>query len=498
MAAVPALVLAGSTRNARDFYAQLIAGSQSKAAGFLAERERWLRSVQVEGREELLFEFEMLLRGVERYFNLHNLPIDAGLPVVTRDFHDELTDVRDAIDSAIRIARALLDHDSDQKMQFRKYVETQLADDRARRMLLEDELDQDSPQESLFVLRQGFEALRTIIDHLVKQEVCSYSLFSDIGTLLLRDVVTNQYFRPFRPLEFRIEYDRIKSVPILDALYGLEGEDRKLFAVSFLALFRILHYLSYVGADTEEPPERRCRVILALVRSEAVSLVGFLTTEVATRASVKRHRGAALKLARASTKACAAVSARLAEDLDEEGSALLHAAVELTDLFRKQIGQHAALLDKSITGEDLFHQLISRVQMGERLRTDLWALAKLSRDAEGRLRVPESEEASAPESEAATAALAALRRFVDYFHEVGYQLLRYGDFEAFDRYMAVVTEVDRAPLGPVARTRLADDCRMLAEVSQTTFAQVSRRSDLTAKAFDEVAATALVDRFRAG
>jgi hypothetical protein len=62
----------GPPRRARDFYSKLIEGSQAKAVGVLAERERWLRSVRVEGREELLFEFEMLLRGVERYFNLHN------------------------------------------------------------------------------------------------------------------------------------------------------------------------------------------------------------------------------------------------------------------------------------------------------------------------------------------------------------------------------------------------------------------------------------------
>ena len=76
-------------KSARDFYSELIKGSQQKSAAFLVERERWLRSVQVDGREELLFEFEMLLRVVERYFNLHNLALDAKRPVVTRNFNDE-------------------------------------------------------------------------------------------------------------------------------------------------------------------------------------------------------------------------------------------------------------------------------------------------------------------------------------------------------------------------------------------------------------------------
>ena len=41
-------------RSSRDFYSDLIRDSQNGRAGFLHERERWLRSVQVDGREELL------------------------------------------------------------------------------------------------------------------------------------------------------------------------------------------------------------------------------------------------------------------------------------------------------------------------------------------------------------------------------------------------------------------------------------------------------------
>ena len=85
-------------RVARDFYAELVRATQASRAGLLSERERWLRGVNIEGREEQLFEFEMLLRAVERYFNLHHVVVDAQeRPLVTRDFHEELEDVRDAL-----------------------------------------------------------------------------------------------------------------------------------------------------------------------------------------------------------------------------------------------------------------------------------------------------------------------------------------------------------------------------------------------------------------
>ena len=162
----------------------------------------------------------MLLRGVERYFNLHNSVVDAHeRPLVTRDFHEELEDVRDAIQprhphrappagSGLGLRSCV----------FRKYVETQLADDRVRRAFIEEELDQETPQESLFVLREAFEALRNLIDHLLQLPVCSLSLFTDVGNLALREIVLNRYFRPFRPLEFRVEYDRLRSVRLLELL----------------------------------------------------------------------------------------------------------------------------------------------------------------------------------------------------------------------------------------------------------------------------------------
>ncbi|HET6980821.1 MAG TPA: hypothetical protein VFI53_01710, partial [Myxococcaceae bacterium] len=155
---LPRLGPGNEVRFARDYFHDLVRESQPHP-GLSAERERWLRSCRVEGREERLFEFELLLRGMERYFKLHNLPIDSvARPVVTRDFSEELRDVRDALGQAIKLARRLLDPGDDQRMLFRRYVQEQLVDDRARRALLDEELEEDTPQESLFLLRQSFES----------------------------------------------------------------------------------------------------------------------------------------------------------------------------------------------------------------------------------------------------------------------------------------------------------------------------------------------------
>lgn len=474
---------------ARDFYAGLMRTSQASRASVLAERERWLRGLTIEGREEQLFEFELLLRGVERYFNLHNVVVDIyERPLVTRDFREEMEDVRDAIHRAIRIARRLLDPSSDSRMVFRKYVETQLADDRVRRAFLEKDLDQETPQESLFVLREAFEALRNLIDHLLKLSHCNLGLFTDVGNLALREIVLNRYFRPFRPLEFRIEYDRIRSVRVLELLAAQPEDVRALFTTALLGLFRLLHYLSYVGQEGEESLPRRARVVLALVHSEAVSLVGFLRHEVSTQAGAKRLKAAGLRAARDIAKETQRITREVLADPTGVAEAPMKAAAAFTALFRAQIVALVEALEPgSATGEDAFAQLVSQETMAQRLRKDLWVFGQLCRASELALR---SEDVPAAE-----AALTALKSFLRYFQDVSYQLLRYSDYEPFDRFAALLLELPWPPEGPGIRHRLAEDLRQFTPTLEGTFAAVSRRVLLQGRSFDRKDAEALRDRF---
>jgi hypothetical protein len=477
-------------RSSRDFFSELIKASQSGRAGFLLERDRWLRGLRVDGREELLFEFEMLLRAIERSFNVHNLPLVlAAEPLVARDFAGELYDVRDAVDQAIRIARKLLNPGADQRMVFRRYVESRLSDDLARRALREEELDQDTPEESLFVLRQSFEALRAILDQLLRLGDCGYALYSDVGTLLLREIVLNRYFRPFRSLEFRLEYDRIKSVAILEALAQVDAQLRRPFTVAFLGLFRLLHYLSFVARESEEPPARG-RVLLALIRSEGATLARFLQDELAAQATLKRHKAVALRCARDLVAESDRVANEIVKPAGRDPLPLRDAAAQLGELLGDLIALLARALDPKLAGEELFARLVSRAERSGRLRQDLWILATLCENLEQALRHCHEAEAER--------GLFAVRAFLDYFHQVSYQLLRFADFEPFDRLAQLLHELPQLPPGPAARERLADDAKELGKLVNHTFVQVSRRADLGGRPFDEEAALTLLEQFLVG
>lgn len=479
-----------ASRVPRDFYADLVRASQGAQAGFLSDRERWLRALPVEAREELLFEFEMLLRGMERYVHQHDHGVTDAQeqPLVTRDFREELKDLRATLSQAIRLARHLLDPDSDQKLQFRRYVETQLADDRMHRSRIEGELAQGSPQEGLFVLRQSFESLRNLIDHLLQLPVCGLNLFNDIGNLVLREIVLNRYFRPCRLNEFRLEYDRLRSVRLLSLLSTVPEETRPLFTTTYLSLFRLLHCLAYVSQDAQGPIPRRVRVLLTLVRSEAFSLVGFLKNELAPRAGPKALQATTLRAARDIARETERISRDILVELDRDRAAAARASYAFTQLFQAQVVAFTEALSPGATaGEAPFEQLTSSTESAERLRKDLWVFSQLCRAAEGHLRNDD-----VPTAEAVISSIVA---FLGYFQDGSYQLLRYVDYEAFDRFSALLTELPWPPEGPAVRTRLIEDLRAFSMVLENTFAAVSRRAQLRGFSFDRAEAEALRDRF---
>jgi hypothetical protein len=477
---------------ARDFFFELMKDSQRLRAGYLAERERWLRSLAVDGREEILFEFEMLLRGVERYFNLHNLPLEDEGPVVSRDFMDELRAVRDALNRAVKLARFLLDPPSDRRLVFRKYLESKVADDRVRREIIEAELEQGTPQESLFLLRSGFVAIRGVLDQVQRLDHANYQLFADIGQIALREIALNKYFKPFRPLEFRQEYDRIKNVLVLEVVKGLDEQTRKPVSIALLALFRLLHYLRYVPGPNEAFT-RRSQVILALVRSEIASLAAYLEGDLAAQlARLGADKSAqAIRAAQELRKETSRIVKRdLAFTGTPKPGAVGHAREELAAMCRDAIANLTRLFTSDLEDKALFDEVSGRREQSMRLRLDLFAFREICTHAARAITGSHRVEAEK--------ALASLKEYVVYFRDVSYQLLRYSDYEPFDRFSAIVAETDFIPDGPVQRQRLADDFKVFTEVLDRAFTAVGRREDLQHVTFDVNQGRQLATRFLTG
>ncbi|TMA18288.1 MAG: hypothetical protein E6J88_19575 [Deltaproteobacteria bacterium] len=466
---------------AQDFFFELMRDSQRVRAVYLAERERWIRSLEISGREEILFELEMLLRGIDRFFNLRSL-FGEIQPPQDRDWREELKATRDAVHRCVHLSRKLIVQRQEQALLFRSFVEGSLADDRARAKLGSELREQRTPEESLFLVRSGLVAHQGILDHLLRLDVAPQSLFLDVGRALQHELFVSRYFCPPTALEFRAEYDRVSSVRLLEALRSMDDEKkRKAFALALLAAFRSLRSLRYVPAPPT-PHSRRVLIILALVRSEMHALIGYLESDLprlcATPEGVSEvaqaGRAAAQPIRDVLNQVPPILSVALTDrmQLDEQRDNLVAATKEA-------IGAIARALDPSLGKNELFEDEGARAEQSERLRRDLWVFREMCKHTARALDISTADLASAE----------ALRRYATEFRDVGYQLLRHSDRELFDRFLDLLEGWSgrRGESTAIRVQRLRDDCRRFAEILDRALEMVGKRAELQKNPIDEVA-----------
>jgi len=466
---------------AQDFFFELMRDSQRTRAAYLAERERWIRTLEIPGREEVLFELEMLLRGIDRFFNLRNL-FGEKLPPADRDFREEMKAARDAVHRAAHLSRRLIVQKQEQALLFRSFVGGTLADDRARARLSAELREQRTPEESLFLLRGGLLAQQGIIDHLLRVEHTPQQVFLDVGRALEHELFVSRYFCPPAALEFRSEVDRVSSVKLLEALRQTpDDKKRRAFALALLAAFRNLRSLRYVPAPPT-PHSRRVLLILALVRSELVVLIGYLETELARLVATVEGVGEAAALARA-----AAVPIRAALDRIEPilgGPITDRAQIDqhrdhLAGATKDAIGAIAAALDPRLSRQVLFDAQEERVEPSVRLRLDLCLFREMCRATAARLSQPDKD----------VAMVQPLQKFSLEFRDVGYQLLRHSDRQLFDRFLELLESWSGSSLEntPARIQRLREDCQRFGDVLDRALENVNKRAELQKLPLDEQA-----------
>ena len=421
----------------------------------------------------------MLLRGIDRFFNLRNLFGEAQ-PPQDRDWREELKAARDAVHRSIHLARKLIAQRQEQALLFRSFVEGSLADDRARSRMGAELREQRTPEESLFLLRTGLIAHQGILDHLLRLDLAPQNLFLDVGRALQHELFVSRYFCPPSALEFRAEYDRVGSVLLLEGLRLLDDEKkRKAFALGLLAAFRTLRSLRYVPS----PPTahtRRVLIILALVRSELLALAGYLENDLPRMCATPQGVGNAATAGRAAAK-------RIRETLDgippllsqplTDRSQLDLQRDKVAEVTKEAVGILANALDPALGKYALFEDDSARADQSERLRRDLWIFRELCRHTAAAL------EHSGAEPEAAE----ALRRYATEFRDVGYQLLRHSDRELFDRLLDLLEGWSgrRGESTVIRLQRLRDDCRRFGEILDRALEMVSKRTELQKHPPDE-------------
>jgi hypothetical protein len=511
-----------------DAYSELLRGTRDLRSDHRAARDAWFAELQVENKEELLFELEVLLKATACFSNPRNHP---GPPkrtsVVAQDFREATTLLRDGLTRAVQLIRQLLGT-RDRAYVFHRYLETVLPEDSLRSRLVHEGAHQASPEDSLTALRHSLANAVQVTEGLLRAPRIPFRIFYAASALVQREVGHNAFFNPLSALEFRPEFDRIKSPEVLEVIRtGPRGRAHHFVALTFLSLFRMLRYLRLLGRIVVETGKRevvagRAYLVLSVLRSDARALSDYLRRKAglhlassferevfAIGASDLRNHSDALRAEAHRLVGIRSALEGIAGSLRLElrraflhdlpapealpGDRQLREALQATiDNLRPSLRNSILFLGRALgvalEEGGVFDDQAARRETSDRLRRDVWMFAQIVRAFYTKAQYTEVEDRWATLHN-----FQYVREFLAYFRAMGYPLLRVADYPRFDAFITAMGSLEDTDLVDPARLeRAIDECMAFHGYLQQLFENISRRDVLEHVPFDRRgAATAL-------
>ena len=490
-----------------------------------AARDAWFHRLELEGKDDTLFELEVLLKAAACFANPRNHTGAARRANrVALDFKPAATAFRDGIERAISLCQQLLGV-RDRAFTFHRYLETVLPEDSARHRLLREADAQSGPEESLMMLRHAFTSTLEVVEGVLRAPRVPFRTFYAVLSLVQREVGRNVYFNPLTALEFRPEFDRIKSAQVLELIRAVPGDEtHRLVALTFLSLFRMLRYLKLLERIAAEGGPRRGRsvgpghLVLSVLRSDARALSTHVSGQAGARlaasftrdvldvpASRIRERAPSLRAAghrlvgvRSALEGVAGnlrLEMRRAFEhdlppLEGRGSdAQFRIAVaNVVRNLRPALQNSVLFLGRSLGARldegGVFDDQAARRETSDRLRRDVWMFAQIVRAFSTK-----AQHSSAEDTWTAVYSFQYVREFLAYFRSMGYPLLRATDYPRFDAFISAMARLQDTDLVDPQRLEDAiDECVAFHGFLLQLFDDISSREELSGVPFDRRAA----------
>lgn len=503
-----------------DAYDQLLSRTRGLQAQDRAARELWYAALDLANKQELLFEFEVLLKGTACFINPRNHPgPPRRAPIVGHDFRTSAILFRDAAQHAIETCRLLLGQ-RDRAFVFHRYLETVLPEDNIRARLAGEASRQLIPEDSLIALRHSLSNAIEVVEGLLRAPQIPYRLFYAVLSMVQREIAQNAFFNPLTALEFRPEFDRIQSAEVLELIRTVPpGEAHRLVALTFLALFRMLRYLRLLSRVTREGGNRgrgvgRIYFILSVLRSDARALSDYLQKH-SGRLLGENFRKELMEVRAGELRSAAPGFRARARDLIAIKSALEGIAGNLR-LEMRRVYQHELpapdsavapkelrrLTDLAVAGlrpalrnailflgkalgtqleeRGVFDDRTAKSEASERLRRDVWMFSQILRAF-----VAKAKHTSNAHDWTAASDFQYVREFLAYFRSMGYPLLRSADYPRFESFLSAMTQLSDTDLvDPDRMAKALSECLAFHAFLEELFENISRREELAGVRFN--------------
>lgn len=246
----------------------------------------WMEGAGDAGRRNELFELEMWLRALDRFFKPahHALSDEQANELPFRDWSSELAVVDLCLFRVGQLCSQLLPRDRVDEAQFKRYVDGFVREAESADPYFERLLRDARPEAGLLVLRGTLEDVRLLIGESLRAQKTPLQVFESVGRIFSRELRRNPPLAALLDKKFKPIFDKVTSTEIAAMIRAIDDpSQRNPVARVFLELFRMIKYLDY--ADPEGLPDERVRTaacVFSLVISEARHLVSYIEKRALT------------------------------------------------------------------------------------------------------------------------------------------------------------------------------------------------------------------------
>ncbi len=404
-------------------------------------RKQWLDSLAQEDAEQVIFQLEVRLKAIDRFFNPDNHPARSSGRVSLRDnLKIELTIIDRQLRRLQRLAQRILDDPELNALVFQCYLESQWLKDEERDMMLVRHREQVTPQESLYNLLVGLRSLAQLTAGLRRADSVHLPTFRALADQYRSVIIHNRFFNPLSHRTFFPTSEWTENEMLRQVIRQAPSRNlRRALGFAMLVLGRYLTILSWVNSHAPWEEITDALPLFALLRSEFRTLLPFLERHIARRFFPMGCRipaeenflacidSMAFQLAAESNKAFERflldyVECKRLRELQSRVEAVKQL---LTVFFEIATNEFLKIVAPDTATDTIFPEVTSRYEQSSRLREDLWVFAEVLRY------VIEQISNESLDSDKKRHSYKCLLDFLTYFENLSFQAVRYTEYDSF-------------------------------------------------------------------
>ncbi|GAB4405636.1 MAG: hypothetical protein OHK0032_00220 [Thermodesulfovibrionales bacterium] len=440
------------------------------------QKENWA-SISKKRNRGLFSELDVLLRALDRFFNIENLPIPKD-DIANKNFFYELSAARDTILRIIGLLEVIIPENKRNIYWFQKFAQTKFMTDKKRDALREELYKQDIPEKSLLLLYDSFINLKGIITDILKTEFIPYLTYVNIGGVVGKELRENIYLNPFKK-DLNPDFDVIENREVSRIVKSIKEHDiKKCISVMLLYLFKFLRFLRYADTSNRFGSLNPSLLIILLLRSEIDTFRGYID-KTANDISDEGLRMLINVISyQFSMESKRVFLQELRDIFRNRSSQYLKGKIEnshgiLKNLSEQGIVQLVQFFDPDIKGREIFESFVTKLEQSLKLREDLYTLQRF-------LTLLENAETE----DERLHIFDAMRNFMLYFQSFTFRLLRYEDYEDFVSFFDKVLALKKDDIGGKGSDKILDRIRHFRVFIETCLRQLSNRSELADRPID--------------